>query len=160
MPPPPSPLLPLSLWDYYPAASSKFLSVAARWRAHQQYLKTCWSSSAGRKGCHCKAVLWFQISIFFFFLYLCFIIAKRSLINGYYIIGCIYLSVWTAWRESSREEKIDMANMALLCEEVCLCVCQCFPIHVFGLKCIFKDNNKTHPALWRKLITVNPSNRI
>lgn len=39
----------LSLRDYYPAAPSKFLSVAARWRAHQQYLKTCWSSSAARK---------------------------------------------------------------------------------------------------------------
>lgn len=43
------PLLVLSLRDYYPEAPSKFLSVAARWRAHQQYLKTCWSSSAGRK---------------------------------------------------------------------------------------------------------------
>lgn len=41
-------LLLLSLRDYYPAAPSKFLSVAARWRAHQQYLNTCWSSSAGR----------------------------------------------------------------------------------------------------------------
>lgn len=49
-------------WRYhYPAPPSKFLSVTTRRRAHQRYIKTCWSR---RKGCHCREL---QINIFALF---------------------------------------------------------------------------------------------
>lgn len=121
MPPPPP---PLSLWDHYPAAFGKFLSAVARWRARRQYLKTCWWSELWQKGCHFKAVLCLQISISASFS-LCFIIAKRSLINDYYTLGCLYLLGWTARRENRQGnmQRVPIYGFGSICKSVrCIAV--------------------------------------
>lgn len=69
--------LPGRWWDYYPPASSKFLSATARWRERQRYLGTClWT----RKTVSVKRFL--QISFVALF---CFIIAKSSYANDLFV---------------------------------------------------------------------------
>ena len=114
-PPTPSPCMLLS---YYPAAPSKLLSVAARWRTHQQDL-LIWQRR--QSSCHCEELLWFQINISVFSPY--FIFAKRNLMNRRYTIPCLIVTV--------------------LSEKGFFSACVC----IFGLLCIFKGYNKTHAAL-------------
>lgn len=66
--------------------SSKFLSAAARWRAHQQFLRTCWWSSADRKAVIVERFCGLRLASLHFFH---FIIAKGSFINSYYFTGKI-----------------------------------------------------------------------
>lgn len=71
------PRLPGRWWDYYPSASSKFLSATARWKERQRNLGTClWT----RKTVGVKRFL--QISFVALF---CFIIAKSSYANDLFV---------------------------------------------------------------------------